>query len=79
MAQSQPNLGRLESFYGTYKRVIGQCRKPTAHSSTFGFCRNSKPKQKNQKSLNFANAQNEVNDSRNRYNDSSFIFSRTNF
>lgn len=31
---------------GKPRPVIGQCRKPTAHSSTFGFCRHSKPKQK---------------------------------
>jgi hypothetical protein len=38
------------------KNVIGQCkRQPTAHSSTFGFA-NAQSRQKNQKSLNFANA-----------------------
>jgi hypothetical protein len=30
--------------------------KANAHSSTFGFCRLAKPKQKTKKSLNFANA-----------------------
>lgn len=26
--------------------VVPHCRKPTAHSSTFGFCRHANPKQK---------------------------------
>jgi hypothetical protein len=36
--------------------VIGQCRKPTAHSSIFGFFADTRAKTKNQKSLNFSNA-----------------------
>lgn len=40
---------RLFGCWATYK-------KPSAHSSTFGFA-NAQSRNKNQKSLNFANAQ----------------------
>jgi hypothetical protein len=47
-------------LYNQLKKIIHQtvvphCRKPTAHSSTFGFCQRI-TQTKNQKSLNFANA-----------------------
>ena len=32
-----------------YILVIGKCKKPTAHSSTFGFCRLTNPKRKPKK------------------------------
>jgi len=36
----------LNSALRKHFSVLPHCRKPTAHSSTFGFCRHAMPKQK---------------------------------
>ena len=58
MAQSQPFLGRLEPFYGWYKRVVHKPtkEKPAARKSTFGFSLRISQRSKNQKSFHFPTA-----------------------
>ncbi|ERM81111.1 hypothetical protein P872_20830 [Rhodonellum psychrophilum GCM71 = DSM 17998] len=53
-----PNWFYKMQYFGIMDsaNVVPHFRKPTEYSGTFGFCRQAKPKIKNQKNLNFTNS-----------------------